>query len=93
MNQEKKRANRRIRGVLPCCHESGVGAAPILPCRCFGDFRMDSDIYIYIYILYCITENEWDEFKITKYSRENPIFDAEQIRMFLFHLLCTSCLI
>ena len=50
-------------------------------------------IYIYIYILYCITENEWDEFKITKYSRENPIFDAEQIRMFLFHLLCTSCLI
>ena len=48
--------------------------------------------YIYIYI-YCIAENEWDEFKITKYSWENPIFDAEQIRMFLFHLFCTSCLI
>ena len=42
-----------------------MGAAPILLRRCFRDFRMDSEIYIYIY---CIAENEWDEFKITKYS-------------------------
>ena len=92
MNLKKKGANQRVGGVSLCRHESSVGAAPILLRRCFRDFRMDSEIYIYIYI-YCIAENEWDEFKITKYSRENPIFDAEQIRMFLFHLFCTSCLI
>ena len=52
VNLKKKKANQRVRGASLCCHESSVGAAPILQRRCFRDFRMDSEIYIYIYILY-----------------------------------------
>ena len=33
------RVNQCVRGASPCHHESGAGAAPILPHRCFRDHQ------------------------------------------------------
>ena len=55
--KKKKRLNRHVRGVLPCCYESGVGAVDLELHPCFLELLntkstivLSLNIYIYIYI-------------------------------------------